>query len=104
MTMDMSGEEFQSRMAPLTKAIREFALAVRDVRDRHGNLPDAASPGMFGGLTPLAAGDYVHGLGGLFDSAHPPLYAHLPLDRALRSRPPAFQHGSRNPVWRGPSG
>lgn len=37
---------------------------------------------MLGGMTLQAATDYVRGLAELFDSSHPPVYAHLTLARA----------------------
>jgi hypothetical protein len=104
--MAVPPEAFRDWIAPHVAAIRDFAMAIDAVPERHGNLPSARSHAMreldeerpyrarseweqpvgtahmFGGATLRAASDYVRGIAELFVSDDPPLYSHLPLARA----------------------
>ena len=101
-----NGEEFRAWMAPHVLATRRFCDVIEAVADRHGQLPDAASPAMmelaneaeyralsswrnpvmdthvFGGMTLRAAVDYLRSFAQLFDSDEPPIYAHAVVARA----------------------
>jgi hypothetical protein len=101
----VSREAFREWIAPHLDGIRSLTAAIDAARDRHGALPTARSQAMtevaeeqgyrtrsnweqpltdthmLGGMTLQAAADYVRGLAELFDSAHPPIYAHLTLAR-----------------------
>jgi hypothetical protein len=104
--MVVGPDAFREWIAPYVAAIRDFTTAVDAVPERYGGLPTIESRAMsdraeepnyrtrtpwdqpitdthmFGAMTLRAASDYVRGLAELFDSGHPPLYAHLTLARA----------------------
>jgi hypothetical protein len=104
--MVVGPDAFREWIAPYVAAIRDFATAIDAVPERYGGLPTIESRAMsdraeeqnyrtrtswdqpiadthmFGAMTLRAASDYVQGLAELFDSRHPPLYAHLTLARA----------------------
>jgi hypothetical protein len=101
----VSRDAFRQWITPYLDGIRSLTASVETARDRHGALPTATSRAMtelaeeqgyrtrsdweqpltdthmLGGMSLQAAVDYVRGLAELFDSAHPPIYAHLALAR-----------------------
>jgi hypothetical protein len=94
-------------MTPVVGVLREATDAILAMSERHRYLPSATSRAMaelaqeqqsfgrwstwdgpltdthtFGGITLLAACDYVKAFAALFDAEHPPAYGHMVLARA----------------------
>lgn len=99
-------DEFRTALVPLVTFLRGFTTAVHAVSDRHGSNPWTDSPAMteladdthyaarsgwdgpitnthaMGGLTLMAAEDYVRSFAEALASERPPVYGHLVLARA----------------------